>query len=315
MKDKICILTSGNYFDVIEFQRMTELEQIVYILFYVTEIAHLRSDMTAAIISDRIRDQYISFSQRNKEVLKDIPYTLLDEKQVEAILESNPDWFQKVNSGIITGSDRGPKQKKNPYRLVQTKKEELWSRFDSDIQSKMDFQKKRKILDNWLSALLFTACFLFFCVFAYDKYHAEQDGLIVTSVQDYANVIGLKEYNPTKKGVLFVYYVTELTKMRTEVNATAIRDRVIELNCDMPSLEELNILLDNTDMLASSSQNPKTYSLTNLGINYAEDVVNSHIKKDDGIKLSNEVVLSLLAGILSLLGTVIWISYHVGKRF
>ncbi|MBQ7239270.1 MAG: hypothetical protein IJS20_10810 [Bacteroidales bacterium] len=314
MKNKTCILTSGEYFDFIEFQRLTDLEQVGYILFYVTEIAHLRSDMTAAIISDRIRDQYISFSQRNEGV-KNSPYVLLEEKQVESILESNTDWFQKVNSGLRLGSDRGPNQKKTPYRLVQSKKDELWNRFDRDIRSTMDFQKKRIILDRSLTILLFIACSFLFFVFAFNKFYAEQGGLIVTSVRDYANIIQLKDYNHTKKGVLFVYYVTELTKMRTEVNATAIRERVMELNCEMPSQEELNILLDNTEMLTSSSQNPKAYSLTDLGINYAEDVVNSHVKKDDGIKLSMEVLIAIIGGIFSLLGFVMVASYNVGKRF
>ena len=52
--------------------------------------------------------------------------------------------------------------------------------------------------------------------------------------------------------------------MRDEVNATAIHDRLIELQCEMPPQDELNESLDKTEMLKSSSQNPKTYSLTDI---------------------------------------------------
>ena len=82
--------------------------------------------------------------------------------------------------------------------------------------------------------------------------------------------------------------------MRNEVNTTAIHDRVTELKCDMPSQEELNKLLNNTEMLKTSSQNPKAYSLTNLGIDYAENIVNSHIKKNAGINFSWEEIFYLL---------------------
>lgn len=61
------ILTSDNFFDTIEFQRKTEIEQVAYILFYVTEVAHLRKDMISDIIADRIQDQYESFFKGMKE--------------------------------------------------------------------------------------------------------------------------------------------------------------------------------------------------------------------------------------------------------
>lgn len=59
------ILTSDNFFDSVKFQGLSDEERVSYILFYVTEVAHLRRDMISDIIADRINDQYESFFQRN----------------------------------------------------------------------------------------------------------------------------------------------------------------------------------------------------------------------------------------------------------
>jgi|GEM_PF-4550022 hypothetical protein len=307
------ILTSDNFFDTIEFQRKTEIEQVAYILFYVTEVAHLRKDMISDIIADRIQDQYESFFQRNKGA-SNLHYKSIGKKQVENILKGNPEWFQEVSSGEFAGSDRGKELQSIPYILTQSKKEDLWKIFDKDVISKISLQKKKLFLDKTLSTILYVVCLLLSATFIFNRYFAKNDELVVTSVQDYAKRINLNEYNPTKKGILFIYYVTELTKMRNEVEATAIHDRLIELQCEMPPQDELNELLDKTEMLKSSSQNPKTYSLTDIGINYAEYVVNSHIKKDTGLILSWEIITSFLTIFLSLLGLTANAAYKFGKQ-
>ncbi len=307
------ILTSDNFFDIIEFQKKTEIEQVAYILFYVTEVAHLRKDMISDIIADRIQDQYESFFQRNKGA-RNAHYKPIEKEQVENILNNNPEWFQKVNSGIFADSDRNPVMETTPYRLTQSKKEDLWKIFDKDVISKIDLQKKKLFLDKTLSTILFAVCLVLSFIFIFNRYFVKDEDLVVTSIQDYANIINLNEYNPTKKSILFIYYVTELTKMRNEVNATAIHDRLIDLQCEIPSQDKLNKLLDNTEMLESPSQTPKTYALTDIGINYAEDVVNSHIKKDVSLDLSWDIIIASLTALISLLGFTFKISYALGKQ-
>lgn len=311
--EKKLILTSDNFFDSVEFQKRSEIEQVSYILFYVTEVAHLRKDMVPEIIADRIQDQYESFFQRNPSADK-TSYSPIKAEQIKTILDKNPDWFQKVNSGVFSGSDRDPKMKKNPYILTQRRKEELWAKFDKDIRSTVSLQNKRLFMDRTLSTILFASIFLLSFVYIYTTYFVDNDEIVVTSVKDYAQRMKFDDYNPTKKSVLFVYYVTKLTEMREEVNASAIHDRIVELDYAMPSQEELNILLEKTDMLKSNNDSTNAYSLTNLGIDYAEDIVNSHIPKQNGIKIPWELLLSLFVALCSLLGWVIKISYAFGKQ-
>ena len=269
--------------------------------------------MISDIIADRIQDQYESFFQRNKGA-RNAHYKPIEKEQVENILNNNPEWFQKVNSGIFADSDRNPVMETTPYRLTQSKKEDLWKIFDKDVISKIDLQKKKLFLDKTLSTILFAVCLVLSFIFIFNRYFVKDEDLVVTSIQDYANIINLNEYNPTKKSILFIYYVTELTKMRNEVNATAIHDRLIDLQCEIPSQDKLNKLLDNTEMLESPSQTPKTYALTDIGINYAEDVVNSHIKKDVSLDLSWDIIIASLTALISLLGFTFKISYALGKQ-
>ena len=307
------ILTSDNFFDSIEFQKRSELEQVSYILFYVTEVAHLRKDMIPEIIADRIQDQYESFFQRNPGADKD-NYAPIKAEQVKRILEKNPEWFQKVNSGVFSGSDRDPKMKKTPFVLTQNKKDELWLKFDKDIKSKINLQKKRLFMDKTQSTALWFLILLLCTTYVTSTFLVNDDELVVTSVQDYAKKIKLNEYTPTKKSVLFVYYVTKLTKMRKEVFATAIHDRVVELGCEMPSQEELNTLLDHSEMLTAKDGSTKSYSLSNLGVEYAENVVNSHIKKQTGIDIPLELMIFILGALGSLLVIVFKVAYSFGKQ-
>ncbi len=304
------ILTSDNFFDSIEFQRRSEKEKVAYILFYVTEVAHLRKDMIPEIIADRIQDQYESFFQRNPGADKD-NYVPIKTEQVKRILEKNPEWFQKVNSGVFSGSDRNPRMKKTPFVLTQSKKDELWGNFDKDIISKIHFQKKRLVMDKVLTTALWFFLFLISVTLIASTFLFENDELVVTSVQDYAKKVKLNEYTPAKKSVLFVYYVTELTKMRKEVFATAIHDRLVDLGCEMPKQEELNTLLDHSEMFIAKNESLKAYSLSNRGIDYAEDVVNSHIKKPSGIDITSELGVFILSAI----GSLLVIVFNMGKSF
>ena len=92
---------------------------------------------------------------------------------------------------------------------------------------------------------------------------------------------------------------------------TAIHDRIVELGYKMPSQTELNKLLKNSEMLKSNGGN--AYSLTNLGLDYAEDIVITHIKKPNGYEIPWGLIGALLPIFLALFGFVIKASYDFGK--
>lgn len=312
-KNENLILTSDNFFDSVEFQKRSDKEQVSYILFYVTEVARLRKDMIPDIIADRIQDQYESFFQRNPGADK-ASYRPLKADQIKKILEKDSEWFQKVNSGVFSGSDRDPNMKKNPYILTQYRRDELWKQFDKDIKSKISLQSKRLFMDRTISSILSISVLLVAFTIFFAKVFSGGDEIVATSVKEYVHRINFEDYNPTKKSVLFVYYVTKITEMRDEVNISAIHDRIIDLDYEMPSIDELSMLLDNSELLMSNNGSPKAYHLSNLGIDYAEDIVNSHVNKPKGINISWELFYTIVAALVSLMAFLVKTAYSFGKQ-
>lgn len=313
MEEKNLILTSDNFFDSVEFQKRSEIEQVSYILFYVTEVAHLRKDMIPDIIADRIHDQYESFFQRNPSASK-ASYCPIKAERIKSILDKNPEWFQKVNSGIFSGSDRGPKMKIAPYVLTQRRKEELWEKFDKDIKSRISLQSKRLFMDRTISTLLVFSLLFLSIVFAFTQFIVKDNEIVVTSVKDYVHRVNFEDYSPTKKSVLFVYYVTKLTEMRKVVNANAIHDRIVELDYEMPPQEELNKLLDNSDYLEGNNGSPKAYHLSAQGAEFAENIVYSHIKDQNGINITWDKILAIITILGPVIVSLMKAAYSLGKK-
>ncbi len=312
------ILTSDNFFDSIEFQRLAAKEQVLYILFYVTEIAHLRKDMIPEIIADRIHDQYESFFQRNPGA-DTRNYTPISVVEVRNILERTKDWFVKNSSGVFSGSDRDPKTKNFPYSITESKKEQLWNKFDQDITSKISLQKQRLFIDKTLSSVLCSLVFILIASFVYfNIIDSEDNSIAVMSFKEYAKRLSLDNYNTSKKSALFVYYVTELTQMREKVNASAIHDRIIDSGYSMPSQEELNKILIGSDLFIRNDSIQNTFSLTPIGHEYAENVIDTHIYNQEGITLSTKEMITWIITLFSLLCTfVVWLfktAYSLGKK-
>ena len=192
------ILTSEEFFDAIKFQTLTDVEQVGYVLFYVTKVASLRKDMVPIIIADRIQDQYEYFFQRNQSAARG-GYKPMTEKDAENILNNNPDWFQKITSGTFKGSDRSPKMKSSPYALTQSKYEELKKHFDTDVKSRIKLQNKRLFLDRALLTIFFASVLALSLLYAYSQYFDEDEEFVVASVKEYANKIKFEERTPSKK--------------------------------------------------------------------------------------------------------------------
>lgn len=138
------------------------------------------------------------------------------------------------------------------------------------------------------------------------------------SFKEYAKRLNLDDYNTSKKSVLFVYYVTEMIQLRKEVNAVAIHDRIEESGYNMPDQEELNKILVGSDFLTMKDNAANTFSLTPLGHDFAENVIDKHLSNHDGILLSTDKIIVWLIPIVTFLGTfVIWVfktAYSLGKK-
>lgn len=137
------ILTSEDYFDIIDFDEQPPKEQIAYILFYVTKVAKLRKDMIPEIIADRIQDQYRLLLKRS--YLKDgEELRQLTRDKVTEIMQNTPDYFEESIYGVVDKSDR--KKRDVAYVLTKKKFNELESEFTKEIKDKI---RKVNLAKKW----------------------------------------------------------------------------------------------------------------------------------------------------------------------
>ncbi len=129
------ILTSEDYFDIIEFDEQPPKEQIAYILYYVTKVAKLRKDMVPEIIADRLQDQYRLFLKRS--YLKEgEELRQLTRDKVKEIIQNTPEYFEKSIYGVVDKSDR--KKRDVAYVLTKKKFNELEGEFTKEIKDKIN---------------------------------------------------------------------------------------------------------------------------------------------------------------------------------
>lgn len=116
----ILVLSLYDYLNFFKFSQMDLKERVIHILYYVTEIANLRTDMTASIITQRLDDVKTVFL-RNSVSKTGIDTQTTSYEQVYDILSHNEDWFTKLEE--IDRRDRHPEDV--AYSLNLQKRKEL----------------------------------------------------------------------------------------------------------------------------------------------------------------------------------------------
>ncbi len=86
------IFSITDYFSYLGFNKMDLTERIIHLVFYVTNIAKLRVDMTPSIVTQRLDDVKTYFLQ-NSVNRKGIDNKETDYEKVRSIMENNPDIF------------------------------------------------------------------------------------------------------------------------------------------------------------------------------------------------------------------------------
>ena len=129
------ILTSEEYFDIINFDSKGPKEKVAYLLYYVTQVARLRKDMIPRIIADRIHDQYRMYLLRIGNTSDGQTFQPLSPEEVATILKDTTDYFEPVCDGIIDYRDRNTND--IAYVLSKQKLSELNDEFNKSIRDKL----------------------------------------------------------------------------------------------------------------------------------------------------------------------------------
>ena len=302
------ILTSQEYFDIVNYDYQELKEKVAYTLFYVTQVAQLRKDMIPKIIADRIWDQYKLYIARVPlkpgEKVEDI-----SEEKVNEIILNNPEYFG-VSSGVIDMSDRTNGEV--AYVLTKAKSDELMSEFNKNIRDQIKKSGRKALFEKgWMMLLLLA--FIVFGLYQF-KSSREEVGFKDLSVQEYAKSLKFETYNEGKRGIFFVYYVTELIGLRDDITPAVVNDRINDLGYKTISNEELTAFFDQSPYVTKSPQREGSYIMTNTGISMVEEEIVSNSNKDS-VTIDKEILMLLISLILSGAGFLISISYKVGSSF
>ena len=301
------ILTSQEYFDIVQYDYQELREKIAYTLFYVTQIAQLRKDMVPKIIADRICDQYKLYIAR-------IPLKpgekveFPTDRMVQDIIENNPDYFG-ISSGVIDLSDR--KRGEIAYVLTKSKSDELMSEFNKNIRDRIEKSGRKMLFEKgWiillLSALVFLGVYMF-----YPK--KTTDEVKFLSTLEFAELLDFDTYNEGRRGVFFVYYVTELIGLREDITPNVVNDRIKHLGYKTITDEELRAFFEDSPYVTESHSRKGAYKMTNAGISMVKEEIISRVS-DDFVKIKISSIFAWISLLGGAIGTLISLAYNVGKN-
>lgn len=264
-------MTSQEYFDAVNFDCVELKEKVAYLLYYVTEVAKLRKDMIPKIIADRIADQYKLYCERIPLKKGDIVVPISSE-DVAAIIEKNPDYFA-VSSGIKDVSDR--QNNEIAYRLTKSKLELLNSEFDHKINAKIRFFDKKVIFERGWWILLLTIVSLM-GIYLFMASERNQEDIHNYSLPEYFQAVNFSTCSDAEKGIFFIYYITEMTRIKEDIDAQVICDRLSSMKYKRPDIKQLKEELDNSPYVMVSPQRDSAYVMTNAGIDWVQTKVRSN---------------------------------------
>lgn len=274
-KEVKIILTSQEYFDAVNFDEIELKEKVAYLLFYVTEVAQLRKDMVPKIIADRIADQYKLYCKRVplKEGDVIIPITT---KEVTDIIKKNPDYFA-VSSGIKDVSDR--KNNETAYRLTKSKLSLLNDEFDRKINTKIRYFNKKVLFERgwWISLLTIVSLLGIYLFLVSER---NQEDIHNYSLPEYLQAVNFSTCPDVEKGIFFIYYITEMTQIKENIDAQVVCDRLSSMKYKRPNIQQLKDELDKSPYVMTSKERDTAYVMTNAGIDWVQTKVRANRNKE-----------------------------------
>lgn len=312
-KETKIILTSQEYFDAVSFDNVDLKEKVAYLLYYVTEVAKLRKDMVPKIIADRIADQYKLYCQRVPLKEGDV-FENIDAEDIANIIKKNPDYFA-VSSGIKDVSDR--KKNEVAYRLTKSKLESLNDEFDRKIKTKIQLYDRKVAFERVWWILLLTIISLI-GVYLFVASERNQMDIRNYSFPEYLRAVDFSECSDVEKGVYFIYYITEMTQIKEDMDAQVICDRLSSMRYKRPNVQLLKDELDRSSYVMRSSMRDTAYVMTQIGIDWIHNKVQTN-KNNEFVTLgwvfdnvSAASVIGAIMGLVALLASAFTWGFKLG---
>lgn len=304
------ILTSEEYFDIINFDYMGPKEKVAYLLYYVTQVARLRKDMIPRIIADRIHDQYKMYLLRIGNTGNGQVFQPLSPEDVAIILKETPEYFEPVCDGIIDYRDRNPNDV--AYVLSKQKLKELDGEFNKSIREKLNKSNQKSFFEGLMYFILLAACFIA-SIASFIAIRSDDSGFDNVSIEHYADVMQFQSCTDLQKGVYFIYYITEFTKLKPSISPDVICLRLEDLGYYGITVDEMKNMLDRSHLVEVDDVERHTYKLTHDGIANVDNTMISNIRKNSVFEIDKELFWTIVGIILTGIGILLRFAFSLGK--
>lgn len=295
------IVSLEQYFESINFFGRERTEQIAYLLYYVTNVAELRKDMTPAIIANRLEDQIIKYPGSFKPSIPTV-------EEIVSIMVKRKDYF--VESTLGDKRDRKPGE--IAYILTESRRRSLDKEFNKKIYG---VYKRHGIIKDWITysfAILLILALMSFSI------GFNNHSCIGISWEEYKEKVEFNQISDGERGEYLLYYVTEVLKFKNGMTAAVISERLNDLGYVGATEDVVGQYLASNEHIV---QTDSLYSFSPLGVEVKDKVIGRKIKYDKehisfGWVMSNisfEQIIGFIISLVSGICVLVSLGYKIGQ--
>lgn len=250
-------LTMPNYFKMVGFHRLSQKEQIMHLLFFVTVVAELRRDMTARIIADRLQDQ--------KQILS--------ASSIENILETDKYHFAES----AAGDQRDRHQGERAFYLTNSAKNHL-KKVANLRFAKLRYWSRPQFMIPFLLGLALSVIAIGLLSYHYATVRDVSD----ISWPSYRTRLEMESATPQEKSKLILYFITVHIRYRHDMTPQIISDRIKDVGLGEVAPKLIESYFKSNPKTFVASNRLDAYSLTDEGIAAVKKKLAFNPTKDDG---------------------------------
>lgn len=251
------VFSFENYLEAVNFNESLPKERIAYQLFYVTQVARLRKDMTPHIISDRLNDQIRILNEKYDKGKSYYNMELTSPAAVKEIMDKTPEYFA-VSTYIDKATDRGGYQQ--PYVLTENKKNELKDKLHYYWEKKI---VKQSLYDKRCTQLLI--CLIIFMGLSIMAFQINNSNKLGISWLEYQEKVEWENIDNYNRSIYILHYITKVIKFNDDMTPQVLSDRLVSLNCPFTVPDSINSFLLHDDRVKTSNKRKNAFMISPEG--------------------------------------------------
>lgn len=256
------VISFEDFLEIVDFNNSLPEEQIAYQMYYVTQLAGLRKDMTPQVISDRLNEQIRKINAKYREGMGTHCLKLATPDSVWKTIVNTPAYFAASN---MKEDDTDRKDRQIPYVLTKQKCEELKKQFHFKWKQQIARQRFWNLTINiatWLSLIVLLYVILF--------YNSNKLGI---SWPEYCKKTEWTKIDNCTRSVYVLYFITKVIEFREDMTPEVLSARLADLECGYTSPDVIRSFLMDSDLTYLSSKRSNAFIISPKGVDEISDKV------------------------------------------